>query len=190
MRLTARHLPEAPGAHLLKTSVCGVFRAWVFMLLPQTSRDSAPFPTAKRTSSPAGFWAWILGRESQSWELTKVFILIMFPFILGFFFFFCHLLFYSQSYVWPGQFISFFNHWVLCLFELFFKAGLASLWREIESFQFCPCLNLVSPHPRPEGVGRCVPLETTFSPLWVGGRRAATSPWLRMLLWQPCLPPP
>lgn len=84
VRLTARHLPEAPGAHLLKRSVCGAFRAWVFTLLPPTSRDSAPFPTAKHTSNPAGFWAWILGRESQSWELSKVFILIMFPFILFF----------------------------------------------------------------------------------------------------------
>lgn len=92
------------------------------MLLLQTYRDSAPFPTAKRISNPAGCWAQILGRESQSLDLSKVFILIMFPFIL-----FCPLLFHFQSHIWPGQLIAFSHHWVLLLFELFFTVGLARL---------------------------------------------------------------
>lgn len=120
-RLTAQHLSEAPGDHLLKMTVCSVFRAWVFMLLLQIYRDSAPFPTAKLTSNPAVFWAWIPGRKILTIKSHKSLYFDHFPHLSCF----CHLLFYS--YIWPGQCIAFFNHWVLCLSESFFKVGLASL---------------------------------------------------------------
>lgn len=56
---------------------------------------------------------------------------------------FCHLHLYSLSHRWPGHHIAIFNNLALFLFELFFfKVGFASFGRKIESFQFCPYLNL------------------------------------------------
>lgn len=96
----------------------------------------------------------------------------MFPFIL-----FLSLTLYSLSYRRPGQFIAFFNHGVLCLFELFFKVGRARWRREREPFQLRPLLNLVpAPLPPLAEVGGCVLCEATFRPEW-GGWRAARGLW-------------
>ena len=146
-------------------SACGVFRGWVFLLLLQTYRGCS-IPTAKLTSNPAEYWAWILGRESQSLDLTRVFILIMFPFILFCFCFFCHGLFYPQSCIRPGQFMPS-SITKLCFslsyyyYYFFFTVGLASLREERESFQLCPRLNLLCASAAPtEVVGWCAAFDT------------------------------
>lgn len=111
----------------------------VFMFLLQTHRDTAPLPTAKLTSNPAGWWAWIPGSESQPLDLTKALYFDQTSIYLVF----CHLHLYSLSHRWPGHHIAIFNNLALFLFELlFFKVGFASFGRKIESFQFCPYLNL------------------------------------------------
>lgn len=109
------------------------------MFLLQTHRDTAPLPTAKLTSNPAGWWAWIPGSESQPLDLTKALYFDQTSIYLVF----CHLHLYSLSHRWPGHHIAIFNNLALFLFELlFFKVGFASFGRKIESFQFCPYLNL------------------------------------------------
>jgi hypothetical protein len=120
------------------------------MPLLQTYRESAPFPTAKFTSNPAGYWAWVPGREGQSLDLTKAFDFWS-CFHLSCF---CHLHFYFPSYRWPGQSIAIFNNRAVFFFELFFKVGFTSFRGKIESFQFCPYLNLLCAHAPPTVEGR------------------------------------
>lgn len=136
-------------------SVCGVFRAWIFRLLLQTYRDSAPFPTAKLTSNPAGYWAQILGRESQSLELTKVLFWSCFHLSC-----FCHLLFYFQFYIWPGHILP--SSITEFSFSLsYFYSRISYFEGGIESFLFCPYLNLLfASAPPTEAVGWCVAFDT------------------------------
>ena len=143
-------------------SLCGVFKGWVFLLFLQTHTGCC-IPTTTLPSNPAEHWAWVQGRESRSLDLTRAFILIMFPFILffflSFFFFFCRVLFYPQSYIWLGQFmpssiaelhfsLSYYHYY----YYFFFTAGLARVREGRESFQLCPRLNLLCAPAPPTGV--------------------------------------
>lgn len=159
-------------------SLCGVFKGWVFLILFQ-NHTGCSIPTTTLPSNPAEHWAWVQGRESRSLDLTRAFILIMFPFIL-FFFFFCRVLFYPQSYIWPGRFmpssIAELRFSLSYYYYVFFTAGLARVREERESFQLCPRLNLLcAPAPPTEAVGWCAAvfdIGRSCLPPW----RAASGP--------------
>lgn len=70
-RLTAQPSPAVLGDAFSEERCAWCVQSLVFMFLLQTHRDTAPLPTAKLTSNPAGWWAWIPGSESQPLDLTK-----------------------------------------------------------------------------------------------------------------------
>ena len=144
-------------------SLCGVFKGWVFLHFLQTHTGCC-IPTTTLPSNPAEHWAWVQGRESRSLDLTRAFILIMFPFILFFFlsFFFLSRALLSSVLYMTGSVYAFFKCWAPFFFELlssllvFFTAGLARVREGRESFQLCPCLNLLcAPAPPTGAVGWC-----------------------------------
>lgn len=115
-RLTAQPSPAVLGDAFSEERCAWCVQSLVFMFLLQTHRDTAPLPTAKLTSNPAGWWAWIPGSESQPLDLTKALYFDQTSIYLVF----CHLHLYSLSHRWPGHHIAIFNNLALFLFELYF----------------------------------------------------------------------
>ena len=97
-------------------------------------------------------------RSHQSFYFDHVSIYLVF---LSFFFFLSHALLSSVLYM-TGSVYAFFKCWAPFFFELlssllvFFTAGLARVREGRESFQLCPCLNLLcAPAPPTGAVGWC-----------------------------------
>lgn len=113
-------------------------------------------------------------RSHQSFYFDHVSIYLVF------FFFFCRVLFYPQSYIWPGRFmpssIAELRFSLSYYYYVFFTAGLARVREERESFQLCPRLNLLcAPAPPTEAVGWCAAvfdIGRSCLPPW----RAASGP--------------
>lgn len=152
-KLTAQHSPAVLGECLLWREVCLACSESGFHVSSANTQRDCSSPHCQAHFKPC----WVVSLNPGQWIPTirsHKSILFWSHFHLSCF---CHLHFYSLSHRWPGHHIAIFNNLALFLFELFFfKVGFSSFGRKIESFQFCPYLNLLCAYAPPtESRGMC-----------------------------------